>query len=99
VFDRRTDSRPEGIAGIDEFGAPPLLIPPRIARRGFARIDALIMCNAKDPWSERTTVVPGLKAAIGAKKSVLHHIFTVGDRAGHPGTVSMKPRPKGADGF
>src|SRR5215467_8037558 len=57
------------------------------------------MCNAEDPWGERTAVVPGLKAAIGAKKGVLHHIFAVRDRAGHPGAVPMKPRPKGADGF
>jgi hypothetical protein len=63
------------------------------------KIDALIVSNAKDPRGEGAAFVPGLKAAVSAKKGVLHHIFAVCDRAGHPGAVSVEPRPKGADGF
>src|SRR5215472_10612588 len=99
MFDRRADCRPDVIGGLDEVW---------LRRRCFCldshaaapqKIDALIVCNAKDPWGERTAVVPGLKAAVGPKKGVLHHVFAVRDRAGHPGAVSVEPRPKGADGF
>src|SRR5215472_5602683 len=99
MFDRRADCRPDVIGGLDEVW---------LRRRCFCldshaaapqKIDALIVCNAKDPWGERTAVVPGLKAAVGPKKGVLHHVFAVRDRAGHPGAVTVKPRPKGADGF
>ena len=41
----------------------------------------------------------GVEAAVGAKQRVLHDVFAVSDRAGHPGAVSVQLRPELADRF
>ena len=99
MLDGRTDGRPDGIAGFDEIRLRGCYFCFDSNPTASQKIDALIVCNAKDPWGERTAFVPGLKAAVSPKQRVLHHIFAVRDRAGHPGAVAVEPRPKGADGL
>src|SRR6266700_6095693 len=99
MLDGRADSRPNRVAGIDEV---------RLCRHGFRldadtaaakKIDALIVRDAKEPRRERSAVVEGLEAAIGAKNGVLNHIFAIRDRPGHAGTVSVQLGPQLADRF
>ena len=99
MLDPRTDCRPDGIARIDEVRLGHRQLRFHSHSAASKKVDALIVCNAKDPRSERTAVVPSLKIAVGAKQGVLYDIFTVCDRSGHPGAIPVEPRAKGADGF
>jgi len=99
VLERPADARPDCLGGVDEVRRCDGLLRAASGVAAAQEVDALIVRDAEEPGSQRPAVVVRVESAVGLEQRILHHVFAVEHRTGHPGAVAVQLRPQIADGL